>query len=283
MIAAALLAAALAAPGALPAFSAPAVPDAPPVADEASVGPYVVRVLGSDDEAQGCRVTRDGATVLETPPGFRMRIGRLWGVTDYSVVPGTDVNADGVPDVTLWDWSGGAHCCFTVTVLSLGDSARVLAELPTRDAGARFTNLDDDPALEVETAEHVFAYWPGSFASSAAPRVALDWEGERLVSSAALTHRAVDADSALAVARTLRLELDWSDSGLHAERAAEVFRGVLELFYAGHPSLGLEYLSLAWPDGLGAYRDRLLVELGMRLRASPYWERLAPAGDEAWR
>ena len=34
---------------------------------------------------------------------------------------GTDVNGDGLPDVVVSAWSGGAHCCYSSGVYSVGE------------------------------------------------------------------------------------------------------------------------------------------------------------------
>src|SRR5713101_828578 len=42
---------------------------------------------------------------------------------------GVDVNGDGIPDVVLEAYSGGAHCCWTYYIISLGSKPGMLLKL----------------------------------------------------------------------------------------------------------------------------------------------------------
>ena len=76
-----------------------------------------------------------------------------------------DINGDGWPEVVLRDYSGGAHCCTRLAILSLHPKGPVCVfseELGS--AWADFSDLDRDGRLEIST------YWLdeyalGSFAS----------------------------------------------------------------------------------------------------------------------
>lgn len=259
--------------GAVDTAASRAVLDTLPVGDEAKIGPYVVRVLGSENEPQRVVVMRGNRVVHETTPGWRMRIGRLSGPEAGGVEPGTDVNADGIPDVTLWDWSGGAHCCFTTIVLSLGDRVDSLVTIATGNSGGRFVNLDEDPALEFETAEDGFSYWPGSFAGSPHPRVVLDWEGRRLEASCALTFRPVTDESMRELTEKLRKEIDWTEGPLSMS-AGQLFSAMADLQYAGRPELAQALYRDLRPAARSNELDPLLVEYGVILGRSPYWNAL---------
>lgn len=249
-----------------------------PVVDSVRVGPYTIRVLGSDEQAQWCRITRGSKLVLELPPDGRLRIGGYWRDTTR-VAPGTDVNADGQPDVTLWSWSGGQHCCYATTIVTLGDTVGVLQRLETADFALRLRNLDKDPALEAQTLDPVFAYWPGGFARSPAPPVSLDWFGGQLRASCELTLHAVNADSLMDEADRLKRELDWTQ-GLPARPASDLMSAVVAALYTGEDALAFKMFERARPDTYREYIDQLLVELGTYLQRSKYWPDLAPCIDK---
>lgn len=258
----------------------PAAPTRPAfVADSAVVGGWVVRVHGTDDEPQRVVVWRGSRVAWEGAPGHRVRLGAYWRNPDR-IEPGTDVNGDGTPDVTVWDWSGGAHCCYTTTVLTLGDTVGVLATIATGNRGLRLRNLDADPALEVETLDDAFAYWPGPYAASPAPLVRLDWRGPDLLPSCTLTFRALDADSVMREADRFAQSLDWSQAPL-ASPAGAVMARVLDLLYAGEDQLAFRVFERLRPAAHGAYLSQLLVEMGTRMNRSPYWPALGGCLDRA--
>ncbi|MBP8016452.1 hypothetical protein KAZ01_00445 [Candidatus Gracilibacteria bacterium] len=74
-----------------------------------------------------------------------------------------DYNADGINDLYFYWWSGGAHCCSNHYIFSLGESFRNLFQFMRLDGEPEslflFKQLDDDPALEIETIESCFDYF----------------------------------------------------------------------------------------------------------------------------
>ena len=80
----------------------------------------------------------------------------------------------GQPDLIAETWSGGAHCCFTTYVITLGHKL-VVDTIETGDAAIELGS-DGDPR-RLSFPDTVFAYWNASFAPSPAPRVHLTWVG----------------------------------------------------------------------------------------------------------
>jgi hypothetical protein len=75
-----------------------------------------------------------------------------------------DINGDGWPEVVLADYSGGAHCCTRVTVLSVRPKGPVCVfseELGS--APVRFSDLNGDGRMEIVT-DRLAEYALGSFA-----------------------------------------------------------------------------------------------------------------------
>jgi hypothetical protein len=65
-----------------------------------------------------------------------------------SIKPGTDINGNGIPDLIVTEWTGGAHCCYTAHVFELGEAFRKIGEIPGRDGGLLFRDLDRDGIYE---------------------------------------------------------------------------------------------------------------------------------------
>ena len=80
-----------------------------------------------------------------------------------------DVTGDGVPEVLLAGFSGGAHCCFTHTLYSLTSSPRrLLTAFSAHSDTLEARQLDGRGPLELVGADWRFAYGYGmSFAESA--------------------------------------------------------------------------------------------------------------------
>lgn len=84
----------------------------------------------------------------------------------FDALSGTDLTADGVRELIVNTYTGGAHCCFGVTVYSLGDTATKILETRPSNCGGQFRDLDGDGVLEFVTCDDIFAYAYCSFAAS---------------------------------------------------------------------------------------------------------------------
>ena len=75
-----------------------------------------------------------------------------------------DINGDGWPEVVFTDYSGGAHCCTHITVLSLRPNGPVcIFSEDLGSAGAKFSDLEGDGRMEIVTTR-LAEYALGSFA-----------------------------------------------------------------------------------------------------------------------
>ncbi|MFC4427917.1 hypothetical protein [Deinococcus navajonensis] len=81
-----------------------------------------------------------------------------------------DLTGDGVPEVILGQFSGGAHCCFVYSIYSLTTPLRRILYAPTAHSdGFEITQLDGRGPKELVTGDWRFAYAYGlSFADSPA-------------------------------------------------------------------------------------------------------------------
>jgi hypothetical protein len=98
----------------------------------------------------------------------------------------TDVTGDGFPEALIAEWSGGAHCCFTLHVFQFEPAFRTQQiDLGDSDCGV-FVQADDDLALEICQPDWTFTYWDASFAQSPVPFILMDFDGFGWRPSAAL-------------------------------------------------------------------------------------------------
>ena len=129
----------------------------------------VVRVV-----AAGGAVAFEHRDAWVTP--FAQEAGPGWRAELIGVAPGDDLTGDGVPNLLLEAYSGGAHCCFSYVLLALGDAVEVLWEGFLADAGAVAVDLRNDGAVQLMSADMSFAYAFCSFAETPAPAVVLELE-----------------------------------------------------------------------------------------------------------
>jgi hypothetical protein len=95
-------------------------------------------------------------------------------------ITGDDVNGDGQPDAVFEDYSGGAHCCWTYWIASLGDSPKLLREIENQRE-VIFTKERHDARVTIQTLDGAFDYFDSlSHASTPFPSVYLRLEGHDL-------------------------------------------------------------------------------------------------------
>jgi hypothetical protein len=97
------------------------------------------------------------------------------GAYGFSVGIGRMAPGDAAPTVLIAGFTGGAHCCATLQIVSLVDGQPVVAVLPTRDGGplGRFPrDLDGDGTADLVWADDSLLYAFASHAGSwSVPRI----------------------------------------------------------------------------------------------------------------
>lgn len=257
-----ILVAALAAP----AVAIGDVAAAPPKSADVVIGEYRAILESSDSDV--FRLYKSGVLVRQIDDFARLGLGETLEQGSEPLVPGSDVNADGIPDLVVFGWSGGAHCCFVAWVFSLGDEFAILAEIVGEHTEVRVTQADDDPALEFAVRDWTCAYWPSGFAGSPSVEVVLDWRGTELAPSAVLTEAVLPPTPDLAaLARRYAEDPSWNDKAY--DPVSGIFATALALAYRGDLSTAATFIADAW-GGDRASMTRMTVEFGWRLGRSRY-------------
>lgn len=87
--------------------------------------------------------------------------------------PGKDIDGDGHPDLLLYEYSGGAHCCYTVWHIECGPRPRLRGVLSTQDSEPVYRDPKGDGRFEVRLEDMSYAYWNAPFGPSPKPPVVL--------------------------------------------------------------------------------------------------------------
>jgi hypothetical protein len=120
-------------------------------------------------------VTDGGAPVVDelVPDDDFLRPGGFDGPS----LSAQDLDGDGVVEVLLRMYTGGAHCCLQAWIYRAG----VKTVHDFRDTGFELRDLDGDGRPEFASADARFAFAFTSFASSRFPLQVFRWEATRLV------------------------------------------------------------------------------------------------------
>jgi hypothetical protein len=201
-----------------------------------------------------------------------MTFGRPGTMTAFTAsdLSGTDINADGFPDLVVSAWSGGAHCCYSSGVYSVGEGVKAILVLETGNCGpGELEDLDGNGTREFVTCDDQWAYAYCSFADSPFPRVIYSYDPSRgmyVVDTPRFAGRYRDQlAEALDEAQTWLSESGGRDQGLDKCR---LLRPVLGLMYSGRFSDGVLLLRGLYR---GADREQFEREVTQRVHESRMW------------
>jgi hypothetical protein len=113
----------------------------------------------------GFEVVTDSPQRAGAPTRLRvLRAGRIvWAYPDQEnaivSVACRDLTGDRTPELAVETYSGGAHCCTDLTVLSLGSPVRVLLRYGAGNSGVEIKDLDRDGRPELVLGDDTFAYF----------------------------------------------------------------------------------------------------------------------------
>jgi len=187
-----------------------------------------------------------------------------------SELTGADVNGDGLPDLVVSAWSGGAHCCYSSGVYSVGEDVKPVLTLATGNCGpGEFADLDGNGTREFVTCDDRFANMYCSYADSPFPRVIYSYDSSRGIyvvdTPRFASHFREQLAEALDQAQTWLSESGGQDAGLDKCR---LLRPVLGLMYSGRFQDGLVLIRALYRGGDRDEFERDTVE---RVRKSPFW------------
>ncbi|HQQ63175.1 MAG TPA: hypothetical protein PLF22_06335 [Pseudomonadales bacterium] len=232
---------------------------------------YVVRVYDANDlnsaANNSCVEISQQAKKIFSKCGNQFAIGSLY--TDENNI-GTNITGNGIPNLVISEYTGGAHCCLILHVFEIGEKFSPVQSMDLQNStDAYFSNLDRDPALELAINDWSFAYWKTSFADSPAPRVILKYRDGKYRPAPALMKLPASAQSqlekeALAIASLPQ----WQDQKLQIP--SDLWRTMLDLIYSGNVKQAWHFFDVAWPNNIEGKKE-FLAEFRKQLETSPYW------------
>ncbi|MFQ5795840.1 MAG: LysM peptidoglycan-binding domain-containing protein [Candidatus Bipolaricaulia bacterium] len=237
---------------------------------------YVVRIYRHlDSGEESFVVLRNGHRVYSSQAGRFIYEDEK----QASLVPmGKDITGNGVPNLVMWEWTGGAHCCFISHVFEIGKKFRAIEKIfagHTDPLGERvgFMDLDGDSNLEFVMYDWTFAYWRAGFAESPAPKVILrSRDGAYRLAGDLMRKPAPDITQLEERAQQIRET--WKTVG----PPSDLWGYMLDLVYTGHADLAWLFFEMAWPPGFPG-KEEFLSDFRAKLSESPYWPEIQALGD----
>ena len=151
--------------------------------DKTHMGPFVFLRWTEPDETvpewfikdswyEHVTVLLKGKPVLKLTGGGGVR----YRIDEHS---GTDINADGVPDLIVEKYTGGAHCCSSTVMYAVREMAKPYFSVETEHCSGRLKDLDRDSRLEFVTCDAAFAYTYCPYVDSPKPEVVYSYNATK--------------------------------------------------------------------------------------------------------
>ena len=159
----------------LPATAPPPPPATAPevgylLQEERLINGYAIRLWRNPDDQLGF----DSILLIEAAGQPAIRVDMASAINDLT---GSDLNADGYPDLVVETYSGGAHCCFGTQVFSLRPTtAALILQKPESNAGGTFEDLNADGVSEFVTYDDLFAYQYCPYAAGVTAKVIMAYD-----------------------------------------------------------------------------------------------------------
>ena len=196
---------------------------------------------------------------------------------------GKEINGDGIPDLVVEDFSGGAHCCFSYLIFSLGTEFKQLTIGESESSVSfEFRDIDGDNVYELIGADSTFDYWQTSHADSPMPRIIMRYRNGSYGIAMDLMKKPPPRDHELnariaAVKEVMNTrgnitalrERKWEDAGV----PPLLWAYMLDLIYTGNGELGMKFFDTAWPNHIQG-KKTFLEDFENKLKRSPYWPQI---------
>jgi hypothetical protein len=197
-------------------------------------------------------------------------------------ITGRDLNGDAEPDVVLVGFSGGAYCCWTYSIISLGNMPGLIREFEDHSP-ATFKDLKADGQIEILTRDATFEDGFGlDHAFSPHPLLIFRLNGETFEDVSAQFWQIFDKDIQIYRSRLNKQDLqefllsnpyDSHDDVGYLTIKTSVLMVVLDYLYADQPKQAQKALSEMWPPAskmrtwkeiLNGYCSGFRSELGLQ-------------------
>ncbi len=122
--------------------------------EERPIGEFAIRIWRNED-SPSAGLGFDSLLTLEQTGSTPIQVEYFNLLGQLS---GKDLTGDGIPELVVFSYTGGAHCCSGVTVYSLGETPTLILQTRPSNCGGVFNDLDGDGILEFITCDDLFAY-----------------------------------------------------------------------------------------------------------------------------
>lgn len=189
---------------------------------------------------------------------------------------GKDLNGNGIPDLVISQWTGGAHCCNFLYIYELHPSGvKKLLSVDGGSFGFGVEDLDGDKIPEIEFWDWPIDYLFNSFANSAQGLVRLKFGEGKYRVARSLMYKRRPSDRSLAL---IKRKIKMSFEGMGDLVPHPLLKLMMELSYTGYKELAMRVAEETWPKDRKDLK-KFKAEFKKALLDSIYWSEFDGNGD----
>lgn len=196
---------------------------------------------------------------------------------------GDDITGNGMGNLVIVEWSGGAHCCEKdyIFEISRDGVAREVAVIDARDGGG-FEDLDGDGVYEFVMSDWSLAYDLTCFACLRHPKIILRWNQDEYVVAADMMWREAPTDHEIAAIVIESLAADWNavTTDQYTKVRDRLWGMMLRLIYSGHESEAWWLFDQCWPSDAPS-REQELAGFREAIEESPFRQAIVDLQQDA--
>jgi hypothetical protein len=159
------------------------------------------------------------------------------------------------PMITIGEYSGGAHCCYTYTSYLLGSKVRKLENPAGGDSVVTFGRLRGSDQMIAVAYDTSYGYWNACFADSPAPLVVMELKnGKWQLAPDKMRVQAFAPDMVAKAVADCKSTIASASIGRKLAAAQfslepTIWATMLEFIYTGQANNAWKFLDDIWPEG----------------------------------
>lgn len=200
-----------------------------------------------------------------------------------------DLNDINYPILIVDSYSGGAHCCYTVSFLNLENNFSILGEFNGVHSAVTIQKLENNLGFKITLRDWNYAYRWTSFASSHAPEVVLYYvKNKQSVAIEEMRKRGLTNQELQNLINNIKSrdysnfkyaynndtqKLSFQEAQVHDMYFGKLLEAVLDLIYSGNASQARKVIDMTWPSSKES-KKMFLRDLKQAIQESNYYNDL---------
>lgn len=185
------------------------------------------------------------------------------------VFSGNDITGNGITNLVISNWTGGAHCCHFLNIFELGKKFKKLVTIEALSSSIQLIDLDHDGYPEIEFWDGSIDYQFACFAGSPGGRVVLKFKKDHYEVATHLMKKPTPTARKMKRLKQNLVRAFRDEKG--PDLSYSFLEALMDLSYSGHFKLALQLADETWPSekpGLEKFKN----EFSQALQDSRYWK-----------